>query len=489
MNATDLRPLTAAALGWGASDWQALLHDRRAERGVLAAAEATLASAAADAIVAAMGDELNDSAGGAVRAGAASAAGLLGRGIFAHLYGDPEPLTEGPAWAQATAKAIAGLPGIEEAREAVAADPDLSALAAASMLRAAAEEVREIVDRLLDEGQIPDEDPADADGEAAVGAAAAQAGGVGSALRVAARQAPRDAADAAEALNGILPGLGSAPAAHEQPDPGRLHLIELLRKDDRLRRIMRIAGRIRRIAERVQRQRSDNAREEVVDVERGADLGRILPSELVGLRHPILRKLRLKALAERSMLQYRLAGTEPLGKGPIVALLDVSGSTGDKLADGLRRIDWIAAVGIACVRAGVEQRRQVAIATFDDVVLRTWRLDWRDRDACQRAILEIAGIRPCGGTSFDGPITWALDAGAERDRADLVLVTDGFGDVYSDTARQRLQEAQGRGLRLWGVLAGEGGFGEALGALCTGVVAVDTSTQDAGLEIGSLGAT
>ena len=59
-------------------------------------------------------------------------------------------------------------------------------------------------------------------------------------------------------------------------------------------------------------------------MELGNDLGRLLPVELVKLRHPRLHGLAMRDLLERKAMQYALTGKERLGKGPLVLLLDRS---------------------------------------------------------------------------------------------------------------------------------------------------------------------
>jgi uncharacterized protein with von Willebrand factor type A (vWA) domain len=485
MNATALASEKGnETIGWEAGRWERLLHDRRAadEGQALLDAEVGIAGAVAKAAIATGAfeegceEELLD--------GAAGAAAHLGRGVFSLLYGQPERSSGGPAWARAAVEAIASVPGIEEAARACAGDPDIAAIGAAALLREVQERAPEWVRKLTEEGCDPTGE-GEGDGAEAIGQAA------GRQLRGAIVKAIREAAEARAELDGLLPGLGGTPAAHEQEQTGRLDLLARIRSDERLRRVLAIAGRIRRIAERVQRTRCDDAREEVVDLERGADLGRVLPSELMGLRAgkgSALRRLVLKGIADRSLNQYRLTGTEPLGKGPIVAMLDASDSMDARLADGLERIEWAAAIGIAVVRAAVEQHRHAAICVFSGRVGQTWRLDGRDREAAKTAVFDLARLRPRGGTNFDAPISWALDSGAEQDRADLILVTDGAG-MISEPLIARLAASRKRGLRCWGILAGDGAIPDTLAAFCDGIAEVNTGTEDVGAKIGGLGAT
>lgn len=472
-----------AKIGWDGGEWPALLSERRMMAGgTLVEGIEGVAWAARDAV------DPEDRDPRPWR----EASAALTAGVFATMYGQAERVDGGPAWARAAVAAIEALPTLDDARAAVVGDPDMAAIATRAMLTALVDRMPEIVQGLRDAGLdpvtgLPVEADADDDAPSAddlSGVVAAVGAGVGIGGHVGA-EAVREVVDAREALHGVLPGLGDAPARAEQESPARLALVDRIKNDARLQRVLRVAGRMHRIADRVRRTRTDEIHAEVVDVERGAEIGRILPSELAGLRRGrMARLLVLKGIAERGLLQYRMEGHDLLGRGPIVVLLDTSDSMGAPVG-GMRRIDWASAVGIASVRSALLQRRPITVATFSYSVGRSWVIPAGDASAARRAILEIAVLGHDGGTTFDGPVGWALNAGAERDRADLVLVTD--GEAYLGSAiRDRLTTAKAAGLRLWAILAG-GGNVQSLETFADGIASVDD--ERAAESIGALGAT
>jgi uncharacterized protein with von Willebrand factor type A (vWA) domain len=505
------------AVGWDSSRWDRYLHDRRIScpGSPLGAAEDEVASAAWDGLATRVlggeaaeqrpADRGDSAALHALRAVCDEAATSLGQGIFARLYADSAPVKQGPWWARAAALAVEGAI-TDELRQTTDCDPDMAALATAQLCSAVAEMIPAILQELEDQGvENPGEDPGvdpgnsdgdgDGDGEGegvaeGVAEALASAAAVAAdAANVAARMTARAVAEAKGALNGLLPGLGTAPRASEQADPRRLGLVEVLRNSKDLAKILRIAGRINRVADRVRRLKSETHAAELSGLEIGAELQRLLPTELADLLldpededDEARQLLALRRFADRALLQRRSVGSERLGRGPIVVLLDASGSMAATLADGLQRIHWAAAIGIASVRTAVDQRRQIAVATFDGAILDTWRVRKGDLRVAEEAILGLAGISACGGTSFDVAVRWALDNGAVEDRADIVLVTDGFCNM-SPQMLVRLGEAKARGLRLWGVIAGEGGFPDAVRGFADGVAMVD-GKSDASVQIG-----
>jgi Mg-chelatase subunit ChlD len=237
-------------------------------------------------------------------------------------------------------------------------------------------------------------------------------------------EALRDATEGLEHvsfLGGQLPGTGTADGVARGHAAVR-SLAARLKGDERLRRIAALAGRFKRIAAAKRRQRVRHGADEVTDVEQGADLGRALPVELAKLTQRLLRLDFLRALLERRSFQYRLEGTASLGKGPLVVLLDKSGSM-----DGPRDV-WATAVALALLDQAQRERRTFALLGFDA------RVKFEAVVKPAEALPEDGLFVSCaGGTE----IAAAVDRGLEIIRthpgvlrkADLVLVTDGGSDA------------------------------------------------------------
>jgi hypothetical protein len=164
-----------------------------------------------------------------------------------------------------------------------------------------------------------------------------------------------------EFRGGDLPGTGTSDGGHGE-HPAVRPLAARLKDDHRLRRIAALAGRFKRIAANKRRQRVNHGADEIADIEQGADLARTLPAELAKLSHRLLRLDFMRSLLERQVLQYRLSGNAALGKGPLVVLLDKSGSM-----DGPRDV-WATAVALALLDHAQRERRTYALLGFDSQV-------------------------------------------------------------------------------------------------------------------------
>jgi uncharacterized protein with von Willebrand factor type A (vWA) domain len=202
-------------------------------------------------------------------------------------------------------------------------------------------------------------------------------------------------------------------------------------------------------------------------VELGNDLGRLLPVELVKLRHPRLHALALRDLLERKAMQYALTGKEKLGKGPLVVLLDRSGSMkGD--AD-----TWSISVALALLGIAHEERRTFAVLAFSNQVF--YQVVIKPGEKLPEAALNLE----CdGGTEIDTAMSTGLsiiesNPGALHE-ADLVLVTDGCS--ASDRAPELRQRARALGACVLGI-----GIGVAKDQLTPWADIVETITSLDGL--------
>ncbi len=265
-----------------------------------------------------------------------------------------------------------------------------------------------------------------------------------------------------------VPGAGTGLGA-DLPVSSIRGLALRLRDDARLRRIALLAGRFKRIAASKRRQKVKHGADEITDITQGADIARLLPSELSKLARRTLRLLFMRDLLERQCLQYQLTGTETLGKGPLVVALDKSGSM-----EGPRDI-WATALALALLEQAQRENRMFALLLFDAGV------KYEAIVKPTEPLPEAALFQGCaGGTSIDAALIRALKIiethpGALR-KSDVVLVTDGGSDPSS--APELRQAAERLNVTLLGL-----GIGVSLDALtpwCSEVHTVeDLSSLDA----------
>ena len=210
---------------------------------------------------------------------------------------------------------------------------------------------------------------------------------------------------------------------------------------------------------------------EITGIRLGSRLEHLLPSEAVGLRHPLLRRLWRARLAEGRLLahdteavvvdwrpdpagapQVPPANAQPraLERGPVLLCLDTSGSM-----RGAPEHIAKAVVMAALKLAQADQRacRLMAFGGPGEVVQR----DLTAGAEGLAAVLDLMGQSFDGGTDVQTPIEQAIEAvhSAAWAGADILIVSDGeFGCVPHTL--QRLEDARERlGLFVQGVLVGD----------------------------------
>ncbi|HEY3446854.1 MAG TPA: VWA domain-containing protein [Myxococcales bacterium] len=235
----------------------------------------------------------------------------------------------------------------------------------------------------------------------------------------------------------------------------RLRLAEKLEQSQKLRALAALAGAFRADARAVRRKNRERAATEVYRVGRGAEIGRLLPSELVALRHPLRRRDFLRRLLEEQLSQYDLRGDDRHGRGPVVVCVDGSGSM-----SGAREL-WAKAVSLALLDVARRQGRrakaivfsgpEAPLAEFD--LTRGGKLGSR-RTVALDSVVGLAECFPGGGTDFEKPLRAALEAVKthELKGADVVFITDGEASLTDAFAEEVRQEKKKRDLAIFAVL-------------------------------------
>ncbi len=224
----------------------------------------------------------------------------------------------------------------------------------------------------------------------------------------------------------------------------RLELGRHLARNKKLGELARLVGRFKQDARALRRKTLERGAAEAYDVERGSELGRLIPAELLALHHNGLRRDFGRRLLEGELLQYRLREEEQKGKGPMVVCVDVSSSMeGDKEL-------WAKAVSLTLMDIARRQRRLFRAVLFSSgpASLKVLDLNQERRYQPELAkVMELAEYFPGGGTDFQQPIDAAMELIEHKrlKRADIVIITDGESQVapeWLDALRRRKEELQ-----------------------------------------------
>lgn len=274
-------------------------------------------------------------------------------------------------------------------------------------------------------------------------------------IRQAAKEAAKEAHDDASQVMDMLESFGTEPGALKRmPSEARLELARRIQRNRKLKELAEKVGRFVRLALGEQARKIIHGTDELHDIEMGQEIHRTLPSELVKLSHPAMKKDFFRKYAERELLQYELRGTEKVARGAIVCMIDSSGSMmGSKET-------WAKAVAIALLNIANKQNRDFYGIIFSSArdPLKEWY--FKKGKAEPKNVLDFAEFEYHGGTDFMKPLGRGVeilekmfnDDGAQK--GDLVLITDGICHVSDEWLERYMNSKRELAFRNYSCLIG-----------------------------------
>lgn len=262
-----------------------------------------------------------------------------------------------------------------------------------------------------------------------------------------------------------------------------IELGKRLATNPKLEKIARLVGRMRTDARALRRSLFERADRELFETGLGADVERLLPQELVALRHPLLRGDFQRRWLERSLAAYRLREQPRQGRGPMVVCLDGSSSM-----EGDKEI-WAKAVALTLLDIAQRQRRAFRSICFSGPTqpLRVIDMPAQPRsDSAATSMLELAEYFPGGGTDFQRPLDAALSALREKPlaRGDVVFITDGECQIEPTWSAAFLDEKRRLGFALFAVLIDIGRSApSSLRTISDRTTTISRLTSDSGVDI------
>jgi uncharacterized protein with von Willebrand factor type A (vWA) domain len=245
---------------------------------------------------------------------------------------------------------------------------------------------------------------------------------------------------------------GNTIGTAERTPPGqKLELGRRLAGNEKLKKLARMVGRMKFHAQALRKKVFERSSEELLEVEQGDALHRLLPNELLALHHPVLRKDFYRRFLDQELIQYSLRGVEEKGKGPMIVCLDGSSSmSGDKEI-------WSKAVTLTLLEIARKQRRLFRSICFSSEETPLQVLDMNPRDRYEvesKTVMDLAEYFPGGGTDFQKPLDAALECLRQSrfKRGDIIFITDGECQVDPAWAEAFRDEKEKLGFSLFSIL-------------------------------------
>lgn len=206
-------------------------------------------------------------------------------------------------------------------------------------------------------------------------------------------------------------------------------LFEKVRSNRMLRRIMELAGRYRNLAQSMQHGKPCHGADEVVGIETGDELSQLVPSEYAFLDDDVLEMDFLRRFSEATLTIEELRATENESKGPLVIVVDESGSMhGDPIANAK-------AMALAILWIAEHQNRWACLVGFAGGTDGNYLVvPPGQRDIA--ALTEWLAHFYSGGTDRDVPLVelpakWN-ELGCPEGKTDIIIITDGILRIPAD---------------------------------------------------------
>ncbi len=208
----------------------------------------------------------------------------------------------------------------------------------------------------------------------------------------------------------------------------QLSIVKKLQENTKLRAIASIMGRYKRMVLAQKQTKIKKGSDSLYDIVLGNDLGRIIPSEALKLKHPTTRPLFFKNYYEKTLLQHEYEGRAKKHKGAIAIAIDESGSM-----SGEKEI-WAKALALGLLEIARLQKRNLFIVHFNANRKESLRVDtFLKTDPYNvEKIIDCCTYFANGGTNFMPSLDLCREKiSMEKDftTADIIMLTDGASAV------------------------------------------------------------
>lgn len=310
------------------------------------------------------------------------------------------------------------------------------------------------------------------------------------ATRQAARDACSSAEDEVEQMEAAIKsysngygdmgaGTGTAPLAMTLKE--KIGLAEKVGKTNILQQVAELCGRMTRIAMEVQKSKIKHPPTHLVGVERGDNLTKILPIELANLSTPQLYPAFYASYADRQLLQRKMVGYQKQGRGPIIVIIDSSGSMRSWLGKTSKEA-WSKAVALALLAIARKQKRDFAIIHFSDEEYRTGKPQLKSfvfpqGQARHTDLVATTEFYFGGGTEFEPWMQEALKLVEDSrfTRADVICVSDGEVVISPELEASWNRRRKAKGTRCWSVYLNDNTYwSQTLARISDGLVTIDS---------------
>ncbi|MEM2932325.1 MAG: hypothetical protein QXI61_05735, partial [Nitrososphaerota archaeon] len=222
--------------------------------------------------------------------------------------------------------------------------------------------------------------------------------------------------------DGIMPSFGPGVAGQ----PLKNHLIrtvfDKIKNNEELRRIIEMAGKFHRMSKSAQETKTIHGYDDMIGVTLDCEVGRLISSELLLLAEETYELDVLRRIVERQAMCKEYVRIEQQCKGPIVVVVDESGSmTYDD------RVYKAKALALAMIWVAIHQKRWIALIGYSGGMAPNL-LVLKHNESKENELLSWLEHFYGGGSELDLPINELPEIWSEikfpAGKTDLIFITD-----------------------------------------------------------------
>lgn len=284
---------------------------------------------------------------------------------------------------------------------------------------------------------------------------------------------------------GVDPG-----SLQTMPVEERIELAKTLR-NNRLAQFAKLLGQFKTVQQAESRKRVVNASSEVHGITQSDHLERMVAGEFLNFADPSLETLMLLRWTEHMLNTYDVRGKEKLGQGPIICVVDESGSMGIADVAGGTREAWSKALALAMCDQARRRKRDFYYLGFGSKG-EEHLVHFPSGEAAIEKVIAMTEHFFCGGTHYETPLRHALEI-IERDfdhsdkgRPDIVFITDDeYGNLDEDFLAEYRRVKDKASIKTYGIAVGCS-VGGALNQLSDNVRAITALVDSDPRRLGDL---
>jgi uncharacterized protein with von Willebrand factor type A (vWA) domain len=254
----------------------------------------------------------------------------------------------------------------------------------------------------------------------------------------------------AQAFGGRQAGCGTGDAGRMSVED-KMKMAELFKSNKAaFKKFADMLGRFMAASTEAEMSKNTGKAGSIVDITLGDDIANALTDDQLEVLSddPAFATIGLLKMVDGGLMEYECDEDQPQHRGDVILLIDESSSMAGN------RKQMADAFMLALAHHALKQGRKLRAINFQSKVTSNEVIDSSSKGLA--ALMRVAGRGTFGGTNFTEPVNTACDHADEMNKADVLMLTDGFAGLDAKV-RERINGIRNtKGMRFYSLLIGGG---------------------------------